>query len=127
MNMAWQMSLVAGIVAGSVLVVSSASIEARPLDIPSERLERPRPEQDRLPESTPRLTQSEVIALAKKAAKKELGKTFSDYDVKSVLYEPSASLWSVTFELAPPRRPSDGCLLVLVHDPDRSTEARRCS
>lgn len=122
MKGAWLRSIVAATVMGSILAAGWTPLDARPLDIPSERLERPRPEQDRR-----HLTQAEAIALAKKAAKQELGNAFFDYEVKSVLYDPSAELWSVTFEPVPPRRPSGGCLLVLVHDADRSTESRRCA
>lgn len=90
--------------------------EARPLDAPSERLERPR---SPMP---PRLSYAEVIALAKVAAKKELGKQFDDVIVKSVVFEPGTGLWSVSFDPPPSRRPSDGCLIVFVHDRDKTTD-----
>jgi len=93
---------------------------ARPLDVPSERLERPR---HPVP---PLLSHAEVIGLAKAVAKKELGKRFDDVEVKSVVFEPGTGLWSVSFDPKPPRRPSDGCLIVFVHDKDKSTDLQHC-
>ena len=102
---------------------------ARPLDVPAERLERPRPEQDRFsrPQFSPRLSQAEVIRLAKTEAKKELGKRFDDYEVKSVIFDSSTGLWSVTFDPNPPRRSPDGCLVVFVHDKEKATEFQHCT
>jgi hypothetical protein len=102
---------------------------ARPLDVPSERLERPRPEQDRLYRSQPKaaLRQAEVIALAKAAAKKELGKSIDDYELKAVVFDPTAKTWSVTFDPKPPRRSSEACVIVLVHDDTKDTDLSRCS
>lgn len=102
---------------------------ARPLDIPSERLERPRPEQDWLsrPPLSPLLSQTEVIRLAKVEAKKELGKRFNDYEVKSAIFEASTGLWSVTFDHNPPRRAPDGCVVVFVHDKDKTAEFQPCA
>ena len=97
---------------------------ARPLDIPAERLERPRPEQDR--SSRPVLSQSEVIKLAKAEAKKELGKGFEEYEVKAAIFDASTGLWSVTFDHTPPDRSSGGCLVVFVHDNDKAIDLRRC-
>lgn len=101
---------------------------ARPLDIPAERLERPRPEQDRLGRSQlrPLLSQAEVIQLAKAKAKKELGKRFDDYEVKAVIFESSSGFWSVTFDRTPPRRSPDRCVVVFVHDNDKTTEFQEC-
>lgn len=118
---------------GKVLAEDASEREwlqiARPLDIPAERLERPRPEQDRLsrPQAHPQLSQAEVIRLAKVEAKKELGKRFNDYEIKSMIFEPTTGLWSVTFGLNPPRRSPDGCLVVFVHDKDKSTELQHCT
>lgn len=102
---------------------------ARPLDVPAERLERPRPEQDRLsrPRFSSMLSQIEVVKLAKVEAKKELGKRFNDYEIKSVIFEPTTGLWSVTFDHNPPRRSPDGCLIVFVHDKDKTTEFQHCT
>jgi hypothetical protein len=101
---------------------------ARPLDVPSERLERPRPEQDRFYRSQPTasLRQTDVIALAKSAAKKELGKSFDDYELKAVVFDPTAKIWSVTFDPKPPRRSSEACVIVLVRDDTKDTDVRRC-
>ena len=102
---------------------------ARPLDVPAERLERPRPEQDRVsrPPFSPTLSQAEVIRLAKAEAKKELGKRFNDYEIKGVIFEPTTGLWSVTFDHNPPRRSPDGCVVVFVHDKDKATNLQRCT
>lgn len=101
---------------------------ARPLDIPAERLERPRPEQDRLsrPQSSPALSQAEVLTVAKAEARKELGKRFADYEIKSVIFDSSTGLWSVTFDRNLPRRSPDGCLVVFVHDKDKTTDLHHC-
>ena len=118
---------------GNVLAGNAGESEwlqiARPLDGPAERLERPRPEQDRLsrPQAYPQLSQAEVIRLAKVEAKKEWGKRFNDYEIKSMIFEPTTGLWSVTFGLNPPRRSPDGCLVVFVHDKDKSTELQHCT
>lgn len=101
---------------------------ARPLDVPAERLERPRPEQDRLsrPPLSPLLSQAEVIKLAKAEAKKELGKRFNDYEVRSVIFDSTTGFWSVTFDRDPPRRALDGCVVVFVHDKDKTAEPQHC-
>lgn len=101
---------------------------SRPPDIPTERLERPRPEQDRSVSGQPKagLRQADVIALAKAAAKKELGKSFDDYELKAVVFDPTASTWSVTFDPKPPRRSSEACVIVLVRDDTKDTDLTRC-
>lgn len=101
---------------------------ARPLDVPAERLERPRPEQDRLsrPQFSPALSQAEVIKSAKAKARKELGKRFNDYEVRSVIFESSTSLWLVTFDRNSPHRSPDGCVVVFVHDKDKTIDLQRC-
>ena len=117
---------------GNVLAGSAGESEwlqiARPLDVPAERLERPHPEQDRFSRSqgSPTLSQAEVLKLAKVEAKKELGKRFDDYEVKSVIFESSTGLWSVTFDLNPPRRSPDGCVVVFIHDKDKTAEFQHC-
>ena len=102
---------------------------ARPIDIPTERLERPRPEQERAQrnQQKPVLQHAEVIGLAKVAATKELGKSFDDYEVKAVVFDPATSTWSVTFDPKPPRRSSEGCLIVFVRDETKDTDLARCS
>jgi len=94
----------------------------RPPDIPTERLDRPPPEQDR-----PILRQSEAVALAKAAVKKELGRPFDEYELKAAVFDPAANSWSVTFYPKEPRVPSEGCVVVFVRADTRGTEVRRCS
>jgi hypothetical protein len=101
---------------------------ARPLDVPAGRSELSRPEQDRVSRSQagPTLSQAEVLRLAKVEAKKELGKRFNDYEIKSVIFEPTTGLWSVTFDHNPPHRSPDGCLVLFVRDKDKTTELQHC-
>jgi hypothetical protein len=99
----------------------------RPPDMATERLERPQ----RSPTDSPdalhaKLTQAEVVRLAKAAAKKEKGKTFDDYDLKSVTFDPTNQEWTVSFDPKPPRRASEECLLVIVKDDTRETKLLRC-
>ena len=118
---------------GNVLAENAGESEwlqmARPLDVPAERLERPRHEQDRLsrPQFRPLLSQAEAIKLAKAEAKKKLGKRFDDYEVKSVIFESSTGLWSVTFDHNPPRQAPDGCVVVFVHDKDKTSNIQHCT
>lgn len=102
---------------------------ARPLDVPAERLERPRPEQDRAarPQSSPALSQADVIKIAKAEARKELGKRFDDYAIKSVIFESSTGLWSVTFDRNEAHRSSGSCVVVFVHDKDKTAEVQSCA
>jgi hypothetical protein len=100
----------------------------RPLDIPTERLERPRPEQDRPVGVQPtNLRQTNAIALAKAAAKKELGKSYDDYELKAVVFDATEKIWSVTFDPKQPRRSSESCIIVFVHDDTKDTELQHCS
>ena len=100
----------------------------RPLDVPAERLEHPRPEQDRLsrPQSDSSLSKAEVIKIAKAEARKELGKRFDDYEIKSVIFEPSTGMWSVTFDRIQAHRSPDGCAVVFVRDKDKTAEFQPC-
>lgn len=101
----------------------------RPPDIPTERQERPRPEQDRARRERPdaRLSQEEAIGLAKAAAKKVLGRSFYDYGVKAVVFDPVAKTWSVTFDPKAPPRGSTGCVIVIVGDETSDTTTAPCS
>jgi hypothetical protein len=101
---------------------------SRPPDISTERLDRPRPEQDRpgSGQAQAALTQTQVIALAKAAARKELGKSYDEYELKTVVFDPTATLWSVTFDAKPPRRSAEFCVVMLVRDDTKNTEVRRC-
>lgn len=95
---------------------------SRPPDIPTERLDRPRPEQDR-----PMLRQSEAVALAKAAAKQELGRSFDEFELTAAVFDPTGNSWSVTFRPKQPRVPSEGCVVVFVRADTRATDIRRCS
>lgn len=95
---------------------------SRPPDIPIERLDRPRPEQDR-----PMLRQSEAVALAKATATQELGSLFDEYELKAAVFDSSGNYWSITFSPKQVRVPSAGCVVVFVHADTRGTEVRRCS
>lgn len=95
---------------------------SRPPDIPTERLDRPRPEQDR-----PMLRQSEAVALAKAAAKQELGSSFDEYEVKAAVFDSTGNYWSITFSPKQVRVPSAGCVVVFVRAETRATDVRRCS
>jgi hypothetical protein len=95
---------------------------SRPPDIPTERLERPRPEQDR-----PMLRQSEAVSLAKVAAQQSLGRSFDTYELKAAVFDPTAESWSVTFSPKEPRGSSEGCVVVFVRAETRATDVRRCS
>jgi hypothetical protein len=100
----------------------------RPPDIATERLDRPqrRPAQSPDVVTQATLTQAEVVRLAKIAAKNEKGKTFDDYDLKSVSFDPTNREWTVSFDPKPPRRPSEECLLVIVKDDTKGTKVLRC-
>lgn len=93
-----------------------------PSDISTERLERPRPEQDR-----PMLQQLEAIALAKVAAKQELGGSFDEYELKAAVFDPMAHSWAITFSPPKSRVTPEGCVVVFVQADTRATDIRRCS
>lgn len=95
---------------------------SRPPDISTERLDRPRPEQDR-----PLLRQSEAVALAKAAAKQELGHSFDEFELTAAVFDPTENSWSVTFRPKQPRVLSEGCVVVFVRADTRATDIRRCS
>ncbi len=95
---------------------------SRPPDIPIERLDRPRPEQDR-----PMLGQSEAVALAKAAAKQELGSSFDVYALKAAVFDSTGNFWSITFSPKQGHILSARCLVVFVHADTRATDVRRCS
>jgi len=93
----------------------------RPPDVPIDRM-------DRAPRARKmELEQAEAVALAKGAAKKELGKGFDNYELKSVVFDDSAREWSVAFDLKQPKREAPSCLYVSVLDATKTTTIRRCS
>lgn len=95
---------------------------SRPPDIPTERLDRPRSEQDR---ST--LRQSEAVALASAAAKKKLGRSFDEYRLKAAVFNPSENSWTVTFNPIHLHIPSEACVVVVVRADTRATDVLLCS
>jgi hypothetical protein len=70
--------------------------------------------------------QTEVVRLAKSAAKKEKGRTFDDYHLRSVIFDPNNREWTVSFDPKPPCHASAECLLVIVKDDTRESNVLRC-
>ena len=70
------------------------------------------------------LTQTEVVRLAKSAAKK--GRKLDEYDLRSIIFDPMNREWTVSFDPKPPRRASEECLLVNVKDDSGETSVLRC-
>jgi hypothetical protein len=102
---------------------------SRPLDIPTERLDRPQPEHNRFRDDQAQaaLKEAEVVVLAKAAASKELGEKYDEYVLKTVVFDPSTILWSVTFDAKVPHRSTESCVIVRVRDNTKDTEVRPCS
>jgi hypothetical protein len=98
-------------------------------DVPLKRLDRPLRETDRppAPKRLSVLTQTEAIAIAKIAAKEELGTTFRRYEVRSVFFDPTKQEWSVSFDLPSRQRNPTSCVTVFVHDETRTPDVLRCS
>ena len=101
---------------------------SRPLDIPTERLDHSQQERNRLrgDQAQAALNETEVVALAKAAARKELGKSYDEYVLKTVVFDPSAIRWSVTFDAKLPRRSTESCIIVSVRDDTKDTKIRSC-
>lgn len=116
--------LTPAIVCAAVLGAGVEWAAARPLDIPTEHLERPRPEADRPPGESPSLAPSDALRLAKARAKQALGPAFDDYGVKAVVFDPGEQTWSVTFSAHKPAQLA--CLIVFVKDASRETHVIRC-
>jgi hypothetical protein len=100
----------------------------RPSDITMERGDRPQRPLAHVSSglSSATLMQTEVVRLAKSAAKKEKGRTFDDYHLRSVIFDPNSREWTVSFNPKPPRLASAECLLVIVKDDTRQTNVLRC-
>jgi hypothetical protein len=110
---------------GSLAVPGERGVDphlSRPSDIPTERLDRPRPEQDRSG-----VRQSEAVALAKAAVRKELGRLLDEYELKAAVFDPTRNAWSVTFTSQQARVPPESCVVVFVHADTRATDVHRCS
>jgi len=100
----------------------------RPSDIAIERGDRPQRPAAHSPSgfNSATLMQTEVVRLAKSAAKKQKGKKLDDYDLRSVIFDAKTREWTVSFDPKPPRRASAECLLVTVKDDTRETSVLRC-
>lgn len=101
----------------------------RPPDAMLERLERSRPKQEATDANPPsaHLHQSDAVVFAKKLVRKELGRSYDDYDLGTTVFDPMTKFWSVTFIHRASRHPSDACLLVLLNDENRVGSIRPCS
>jgi hypothetical protein len=83
--------------------------------------------QDASPSQNPtRLTQPEVLILAKTAARKVVRQKIYDYDVTSVIFDARAREWSILFDQKPPRTASRSCLYVYVKDDTKDATVHPC-
>ena len=107
---------------------NTATQLSRPSDITMERGDRPQRPLVHVSSgfSSATLMQTEVVKLANSAAKKEKGRTFVDYHLRSVIFDPNNREWTVSFGSKPPRRASAECLLVIVKDDTRESNVLRC-
>ena len=73
------------------------------------------------------LTQPEVLALARTAARKVFRQQkIYDYDIASVIFDSGAKQWSVLFEQHPQNAASRGCLYVYVKDDTKVATVQSC-
>ena len=49
------------------------------------------------------------------------------YAIKSVIFESSTGLWSVTFDRNQAHRSPESCVVVFVHDQDKTAEVQSCA
>lgn len=77
-------------------------------------------------QSPTRLTQPEVLILAKSAARKVVRQKIYDYDVTSVIFDARAREWSVLFDQKPPSTASRTCLYVHVKDDTKDATVQPC-
>jgi len=83
--------------------------------------------QDAFPSQSPaHLTQSEVLTLAKTAARKVVRQKLYDYDITSVIFDSHAREWSILFAQQPPHTVSRGCLYVYVKDDTKDAKVQPC-
>ena len=83
--------------------------------------------QDASPGQSPaHLTQAEVLALAKTAARKEVRQKLYDYDITSAIFDSLAREWSVLFAQRHPRPASHVCLYVYVNDDTKDATVQPC-
>ena len=82
---------------------------------------------DASPSQSPaHLTQSEVLTLAKTAARKVVRQKLYDYDGTSVSFDSHTREWSILFAQQPPHTASRGCLYVYVNDDTKSATVQPC-
>ena len=72
------------------------------------------------------LPQSEVLTLAKAAARKVVRQELYDYDVTSVIFDSHAREWSLLFAKLPPHAASRGCFYVYVKDDTKDAKVESC-
>jgi hypothetical protein len=72
------------------------------------------------------LTQSEVLTLAKTAARKVVRQKIYDYDITSVIFDSHAREWSISFAQQPPHTASRGCFYVYVNDDTKDATVQPC-
>ena len=83
--------------------------------------------QDASPGHSPaQLTQSDVLALAKTAARKVVRQKIHDYTIKSVIFDSYAKEWSILFEQPLSHSTGPGCLLVYVQDDTKDSKVQPC-
>jgi hypothetical protein len=83
--------------------------------------------QDAFPSQSPaHLAQSEVLTLAKTAARKVVRQKIYDYDITSVIFDSHAREWSVSFAQQPPHMASRGCFYVYVNDDTKDATVQPC-
>jgi hypothetical protein len=84
-------------------------------------------DQDASPSQSPaHLTQSEVLTLAKTAARKVVRQKLYDYDITSVIFDSHAREWSVWFTQQPLHTASHGCFYVYVKDDTKGATVQPC-
>lgn len=72
------------------------------------------------------LTQPEVLALARTAARKVVRQKIYDYEITSVIFDSHGKQWSVLFEQHPQNAASRGCLYVYVKDDTKDATVQSC-
>jgi hypothetical protein len=83
--------------------------------------------QDAAPGQSPtHLIQSEVLLLAKTAARKVVQQKLYDYDITSVIFDSRSREWSVLFAQQPPHTTNRGCFYVYVNDDTKDATVHPC-
>ena len=76
--------------------------------------------------SSAHLTQSEVLTLAKTAARKVVCQKLYAYDITGVIFDSHAREWSVSFAQPPQHTASRGCFYVYVNDATKDATVQPC-